>query len=169
MLSRTAFVMTLAASLAAAPMTAAQRLQAPGPRGPVSNVPYVSGGVGEEQQQWMQDVVQQGYTLKLLFAEKGTGAYVADVRVMVADRRGATLLDAVADGPAFFALLPEGDYKVTLEYRGMRQTRSVHASRRGARTVIYWAADTGSAPGSSASGPAADPDPAAATPATGPR
>ncbi len=62
-------------------------------------VPYVSAGVGEEEQQRMRELAQQGYTLKLVFAETGTGAYVADVRVLVADASGRTVLDAVADGP----------------------------------------------------------------------
>src|SRR5436305_956162 len=92
-----------------------------------NEVTYVSGGVGEEQQEQMQQLAQQGYTLKLVFAEKGTGAYVADVRVIVADANGRTLLDTVADGPAFYARVPEGDYRVTVEYRGTRQTRRVHA------------------------------------------
>lgn len=109
-------------------------------------VSHVSGGVGEEQQERLQALAQQGYTLKLLFAERGTGAYVADVRVVVADAAGRTLLDAVADGPAFFAKLPEGDYKVNLEYRGMRQARTVRASARSGQTVVYWPQEGGSAP-----------------------
>lgn len=111
-----------------------------------NDVTYVSGGVGEEQQEQMQALAGQGYTLKLVFAEKGTGAYVANVRVMIADKSGHTLLDATADGPSFFVQLPEGDYRVTAEHAGMRQTRTVHASPRAGSTMIYWTAEPGSAP-----------------------
>ena len=104
-------------------------------------VPYVSAGVGEEQQQWIAQHANEGYTLKLLFVEKGTGAYVADVRVRVTDSAGRMVLDALASGPAFLARLPEGDYRVTLDYRGEQQSRTVHASPRSGTTAVYWAAD----------------------------
>ncbi|HZQ62144.1 MAG TPA: carboxypeptidase regulatory-like domain-containing protein [Casimicrobiaceae bacterium] len=143
-LSRTTLHVALMAALAYAAHATAQG-DALQPR-TQNNVTYVTGGVGEEQQQRMQALAQQGYTLQLVFAEKGTGAYVADVRVDVADSSGRTVLDAIADGPAFFARLPEGDYRVTMEYRGMRQTRTVHASPHAGQTVIYWSNEGGSAP-----------------------
>ena len=110
------------------------------------DVSYVSAGVGEEDRARMQSLAGEGYTLKLLFAEQGTGAYVADVRVMVTDASGRNVLDVVASGPAFFAKIPEGDYKVTLEYRGQRESRTVHASARAAQTVVHWPQEPGSAP-----------------------
>lgn len=110
------------------------------------DVSYVSAGVGEEDQARMQSLAREGYTLKLLFAEQGTGAYVADVRVIVTDGSGRNVLDAVSSGPAFFARLPEGDYRVTLEYRGRRESRTVHASARAAQTVVHWPQEPGSAP-----------------------
>ena len=137
-----ALVLALWSGVAAAqnyPSAAAQ----PAAQGDVS---YVSGGVGEEQQQRMQSLAREGYTLKLVFAEQGTGAYVADVRVVVNDASGRTVLDAVANGPAFFAKLPDGDYRVTLEHRGQRETRTLHASARAGQTVVYWPQEAGSAP-----------------------
>jgi hypothetical protein len=109
-------------------------------------VSYVSAGVGEEDQARMQSLAREGYTLKLLFAEQGTGAYVADVRVTVTDASGRNVLDTVASGPAFFAKLPEGDYKVTLEYGGKRESRTVHASARAPQMVVHWPQEPGSAP-----------------------
>lgn len=135
-------VLSLIAGAAVAQATprGAPRSAAPG------DVSYVSVGVGEEDQARMQSLSQEGYTLKLVFAEQGTGAYVADVRVIVTDASGRNVLDAVASGPAFFAKLPEGDYKVTLEYRGARESRTVHASARAAQTVVHWPREPGSAP-----------------------
>ena len=134
LLSKT-FVIALATALTSAGGALAQGTMQP--RGQ-NNIDYVSGGVGQEQQERVEALAAQGYTLKLVFAEQGTGAYLADVRVNVADASGHTLLDANADGPAFLARLPEGDYKVTVEHRGMRQTRIVHAASRSARAVFYW-------------------------------
>lgn len=110
-----------------------------------NGISYLSGGVGSDQQDAMAGLAQQGYNLKLVFAEQGTGAYLADVRVTVADARGRPLLDAVADGPAFFAKLPQGQYTITADYRGARQTRTVHVGRNAA-VALYWPPEGGSAP-----------------------
>lgn len=112
-----------------------------------NNIMYISGGVGEDQQAMLAALSREGYTLQLLFAERGSGAFVADVRVMIADKSGRPLLDAVADGPGFFAKLPEGEYRVTAEYKGLKESRTVHAGNRNpAMTLVYWPAEPGSAP-----------------------
>jgi hypothetical protein len=110
-----------------------------------NGITYVTGGVGTEEQDLMRSLGQQGYTLNLVFAEERTGAYVANVHVTVADRAGRTLLDAVADGPAFFAKLPPGDYRVSAEYKGYTQSRTVPAGSATPKTM-YWVPEPGSAP-----------------------
>jgi hypothetical protein len=110
-----------------------------------NDITYVTGGVGTEQQATLKDLEQQGFTLKLVFAERGTGAYLANVHVIVADASGRTVLDAMADGPAFYAKLPAGQYRVTAEHAGVRQTHTVSAGRGGLVTMT-WPAEGGSAP-----------------------
>ena len=110
-----------------------------------NGITYVTGGVGEEQQAQMQALSQAGYNLRLVFAEKGTGAYVANVKVNIADSHGKTVLTAVSDGPGFYAKLPDGDYTITTEYKGNTQTRKIRASRNLA-LMIYWPREAGSEP-----------------------
>src|SRR3954468_10771778 len=90
-------------------------------------VPYVTGGVGTDEQERMKTLEQEGYNLNLLFAEKGTGAYLADVHVRVTDSSGRTMLEAMADGPALVAKLPPGRYHIAAEHNGVRQTRTATA------------------------------------------
>lgn len=112
---------------------------------PVSSVPYATGGVGTDEQEHLKTLEQEGYNLRLLFAEQGTGAYLADVGVMVRDASGRTVLDTLADGPALVAKLPPGHYEVTAERNGIRQTRTVTVGR-GGQVAFYWPAEPGSAP-----------------------
>ena len=109
-----------------------------------NNVQYVTGGVGTEQQEALNALHQQGYNLRLVFAERGTGAYLANVHVVLADAGGRTVLDTVADGPALYAKLPSGRYQVLAEHKGIRQTRNVTAG--GGEVTLYWAPEGGSAP-----------------------
>lgn len=81
------------------------------------DVTYISGGVGEHERQAMR-AIQGQYNLQLVFAVKGTGAYVAGSKVKIADVKGRTLLEAVSNGPDFFAKLKPGNYMVTAERNG---------------------------------------------------
>src|SRR5215469_18628391 len=51
------------------------------------NVTYISGGVGDEWQQQMESLRAQ-YNLHLLFAQRGTGAYFADLPVQITNANG---------------------------------------------------------------------------------
>ncbi len=134
------------AVLATALIGAGVAMAQPGELQPRSqnNVEYVTGGVGTEEQAALKELGHEGYTLKLVFAERGTGAYLANVHVMVADTSGRTVLDAMADGPAFYAKLPAGHYRVTAEHAGMRQTSTV-STGQGGPVTITWPAEPGSA------------------------
>lgn len=104
------------------------------------DVPYVSGGLGLGSRQEMNEKAGD-YSLKLVFAEKGTGAYLADVRVAIVDRKGAPVLDAISEGPWFLAKLKPGRYKVTAESDGVSQVRHVNVSgKRLAQLYFYWPA-----------------------------
>jgi len=90
------------------------------PRTSPGGVPYVSGGVGDEEVAAMQAMAGQ-YNLKLEFALVG-GDFLSDVRVML---RGPVSLDAVSDGPLFMAKVPPGVYQVTAACNGVAKTRQV--------------------------------------------
>ena len=89
----------IAAGVAAAPVPAGAA-----PR-------YVTGGVSEEERDAiLRDAAP--YNLWLVFAEQGTGNYLANVHVTVADAADRPVVDAVTEGPWLFAQLPPGRYTV---------------------------------------------------------
>ena len=103
-------------------------------------IAYVSGGIGMEEREALQAAAKD-YNLKLVFAEKGSGAYLADVKVVIADGRGVKRLDAESEGPWFLAKLPPGRYKVTAETGGRRLVQSATIGNKGrAELHFYWPA-----------------------------
>ncbi|HXP74752.1 MAG TPA: carboxypeptidase-like regulatory domain-containing protein [Stellaceae bacterium] len=114
---------------------ARQGLEPPRTQGDVT---YLSGGVGSDSVQAMREI-ERAYNLRLMFAVEGSGEYLADVRVKLVDARGRTVLDAVSDGPYFFARVPPGRYQVVAENEGNAITRSVDVSPGGAVSQsFYW-------------------------------
>lgn len=105
-----------------------------------NNVSYISGGVGKDEQELANAIGRFGYNVQLVFAEQQTGAYLADVRVRLADSKGTVVLDTVSDGPMFLAKLPPGRYQVTAEVRGQTRTASVDATSGTKRVTMLWPA-----------------------------
>lgn len=102
------------------------------------DVTYISGGVGKDSVRAMREI-EHGYNLRLMFAVKRSGEYLADVRVKLMDAKGKTVLDAVSDGPYFFAKVPPGRYQVVAVNEGNSITRSVDVSPRSAVSQpFYW-------------------------------
>jgi hypothetical protein len=85
---------------------------------------YFSGGIGKESRDKME-AMSEGFNVKLVFA-RADGAYVADVGVKIASANGRTLVDAVSEGPWFFADMPRGTYQITVRYEGMVKERTAH-------------------------------------------
>lgn len=104
-----------------------------------NGIEFITGGVGTDEQAEIAALVQQGYSLRATFAEKGSGAFLADVHVVLADAAGRTLVETTTDGPDFIARLPEGTYRISADLAGKRQERSVRVTaRRGTRIVFSW-------------------------------
>ena len=103
-----------------------------------NDVTFVSGGVGETERNAME-AMKSDYNLDLLFAVKGTGEFVADVNVRIADAQGNTLVETVADGPFLFARLKPGRYAVLAEKDGhvVRQNARISGGKR-ASLAFYW-------------------------------
>jgi hypothetical protein len=102
------------------------------------NITFVSGGAGDEDRAALHGVANQ-YNLHLLFAAR-SGEYLANINVTVADARGQTVLDTIADGPIFYAKLPPGRYRVTASNGGQSITREMSVPASGAASQdFYWA------------------------------
>ena len=101
-------------------------------------ITYISGGNGLDERQALNEVTGD-YNLKLVFAEKGSGAYVADVNLSIMNMKGQKILEAVSDGPWFFVKLAPGRYKIAAESEG--QSQAQQAKVGGGRLTqlhFYW-------------------------------
>ena|SRR5438093_519327 len=99
-------------------------------------IPYVSGGIGAEDREAVEAIGRE-HNLKLSFALQN-GNYLGDVNVVVKDGNGQPVLEAVSDGPLFFAKLPAGNYSIEATTRGETLKRTVHVSGRG-QTQVHFA------------------------------
>lgn len=99
---------------------------------------YVSGGFGLGERQALNDVAGD-YNLKLVFAEKGTGAYLSDVKLSIVDMKGQKVLEAVSDGPWFFVKLAPGRYTITAGPEGENRVQQVRVGGDRLTTrYFYW-------------------------------
>ncbi|MFZ6735086.1 hypothetical protein ACO0LG_24415 [Undibacterium sp. Ji42W] len=80
------------------------------------DIACVTGGIGATEREELQQ--QAGpYNLWLRTAANKSGAYLADLKVIVRDdKTKAVLLTTTLDGPWLFLSLPEGRYEVEAQY-----------------------------------------------------
>lgn len=100
-------------------------------------VRYTSGGVGESERAELNALSGQ-FNLRLLFAMQGSGDYLADTKVIIADKRGETVLSATSNGPWFYAQLPPGTYTVEASTPNQTQRQPVTIGTRQSRLNFYW-------------------------------
>jgi hypothetical protein len=89
---------------------------------PASGLTYVSGGIGEDEQSYLQSI-KPDYNTHLLFADVKTGGYLSEVTLEIMKDK-EILLRAVSDGPYFYLNLPEGNYQVVASFEGIEKKRS---------------------------------------------
>jgi hypothetical protein len=103
-------------------------------------IPHVSGGIGDDSIAKLESQARD-YNLKLVFALQ-SGNYVTDVKVVIGDAKGKTLLDATSAGPWFLAKLPAGNYQIVATFEGKAVKRSVTVGKAKLQTVDFrWAAE----------------------------
>ncbi|MEZ5579492.1 MAG: carboxypeptidase-like regulatory domain-containing protein [Candidatus Competibacteraceae bacterium] len=100
-------------------------------------VRYTSGGVGESERAELNALSGQ-FNLRLLFAMQGSGDYLADTKVIIADKRGETVLSATSNGPCCYAQLPPGTYTVEASTPDQTQRQPVTIGARQSRLNFYW-------------------------------
>ena len=98
-------------------------------------VSYISGGVGTESIDRL-NALASDFNLKLVFA-LSSGAYLSDVRVVIADLKGKTLLDTTSEGPWLLLRLPAGTYQVVASHADKSQKRQVAVAAKKLRTVDF--------------------------------
>jgi len=92
---------------------------------------WISGGIGSSELELL-DKRRGDFSLRILTAAKGSGAYLADALVKVTDAAGRTVLETRADGPWLYVNLKQGDYRVLVTYKSesRQQATRIHASDR---------------------------------------
>ncbi len=105
---------------------------------------FVSGGASAEDFVILNQQAAD-YSLKLLFAAKGSGAYLADVHVTVTSLPSQQMvLDTRTEGPMLLAALPAGRYQVNASYSDVSPgaaatlSRTVVVSSRGRVSHIMY-------------------------------
>jgi hypothetical protein len=101
-------------------------------------IAYVSGGIGLDEREKLT-ATAKNFSLKLVFAVKSR-EYLSDVKVKITDSSGKKVLDAVADGPWFFADLPTGKYTVTVSLKGAEKQSAANVVKGQRQTMLsfYW-------------------------------
>jgi hypothetical protein len=98
-----------------------------------NGISYVSGGIGDDQQNALARASNQ-FNLKLTMSMRD-GKYVGGGDVRIADASGKSVLETRANGPLFLAKLPPGKYKVHVNTEGQAFTRDVTVSSSGQQQV----------------------------------
>ncbi len=97
-------------------------------------IPYVSGGVGDEERAAMEGLAGQ-YNLKLEFARQDR-AMLGDVQVSLTGPVAASLL---SPGPVLLLKLPPGAYTVTATVAGVAKTAKVTVGKTGLQSAaLFW-------------------------------
>jgi len=117
----------LALILAASGSAAADRLAA-----------YISGGVGlEERSQFL--TYRDEFNLRLVYAVRKSGHYLANVETIVADEAGEVLLKVRSEGPFVYAKLAPGRYRIAATFRDETQRRDITVAPDKATVLqLYW-------------------------------
>jgi hypothetical protein len=122
-LTRSAMLcLALGLSLAASPAMPLTRATAAG------GMAFVAGGVGEAEARAMEGE-RDKYSLWIITAARGTGAFLADVTVRITDAQNRVLFDQRLDGPWLMIDLPLGKYTVQAIYKDQndRRTTTIHS------------------------------------------
>jgi len=108
--------------------------------------PFVSGGVDESE---LADIraKQPFYSLSLLTAAKGSGAYLAGVHVRIIDGKGQSVLETEMDGPYLLVDLQPGKYQLEAVNESETQKRALTtAEGKQQRMVLYFKSDADVSP-----------------------
>jgi hypothetical protein len=102
------------------------------------DVTFVSGGIGEAEREALQ-TMKGDFNLNLLFAYKGSGEFMSDVNVRIADAKGNVFVETFVEGPYLFVNLKPGNYLISAVKDGneIRQKAKIAVSKTTSLS-FYW-------------------------------
>ena len=98
---------------------------------------YCGIAVGEEQQEY-DAKGPVPWSLKLIFADKETRAYLSDVEITVVDEEGNQVLQNLCEGAWIVMALPKGTYKVSCIYQGEPMERTIQVPGGKTKTEYFF-------------------------------
>jgi hypothetical protein len=88
----------------------------------ISAVPFMTGGIGQDQQAFMRKV-GKAFNLRLEFSERKDNEFIVGADVLLTDAQGTVVFALGKAGPIVNLLLPDGQYRVMATYRGRTETQ----------------------------------------------
>jgi hypothetical protein len=104
--------------------------------GSYEGTPWLSGGVGEGEREYLLQEYADDFNLKLEFAV-AQGNYLADVGVLIAKPAGEVVMNTLSKGPWFMTKLPAGTYRVRATGFGESFEKTVEVPATGLHTVVF--------------------------------
>lgn len=101
-----------------------------------NGIEHLVGGVGSDERARLKPLVHD-MNLQLVFAEKKTGALLAEVEVSIADDKGEEVLTVKDSDPWVFAELEPGTYQITAKTDKGTIEREVRVPENGRRTELF--------------------------------
>jgi len=100
-----------------------------------NGITYLCGGIGADEAEEMKQAASK-YDLMLTFAST-KGAYLADVRIDIADARLNPVLKTICDAPIMLIdFSSSGNYRISAEAGGRTLTRTAHIRTGGKATAM---------------------------------
>ena len=99
-----------------------------------NGISYVSGGVGDDQQNALKSTGDR-FNLKVTLATRG-GKYLGGADIRIIDGQGEEILATRSDGPLFLAKLPPGNYTVHANAEGKSLSQKVDLSAKSQQQVV---------------------------------
>lgn len=104
------------------------------------DVPYVTGGIGEDERRAMESV-RPNYNLHIMSAGK-SGAFAGDTLLIIRNKDGLELLRTDA-GPLFYAKLQPGKYSVEGSNNGQVRSQNITVGKTGSSHIHFTWKDDG--------------------------
>jgi hypothetical protein len=87
------------------------------------DIAYISGGIGDDELAAIE-AVKNDYNVRVTSADK-TGHFRGDTEIVIQDMKRNPLLDVIAQGPIFYAQLPNGRYIIEGISEGQSKTQTI--------------------------------------------
>lgn len=98
---------------------------------------YVMGGIGLDEVEAMQ-AERANFSLWVRTATRGSGEYLADVRVAIFDAAGGVVFNQPLSGPWLLVALRPGTYRIRASTATASQERKVTIPVRSGREVVFY-------------------------------